>query len=218
MKTIDLKDWERAAIERGATQVRRVIEGNFMPTLPGLRIEYSERDRDYEVYFSEGYVTAIECPFGSLGDTLAIAEDWSETCDEYGTPIIVYRSGGTRIIGRRDGESTDFVFEGKHGDYAQPQEWETAEAMPPEYSRLCVVVEAVRVERVQEITNDDAAMFMPSKLINDPIFRPDAREYWSPYGWCGSPRTAYRNLIESDVPGSWDANPWQWVCHFRKRQ
>lgn len=67
MKTIDLKDWERTAIERGATQLRRVIE---IPEWADFDPEKDADDLPMVPVKATGCLSEIPCPFGSPGDTL----------------------------------------------------------------------------------------------------------------------------------------------------
>lgn len=75
--------------------------------------------------------------------------------------------------------------------------------MPRSASRILLEVTGVRVERLQDISEDDAN----AEGCNLPAIDQD----WSQ---C---RRWYRDLWEQiNGPGSWDANPWVWVISFRR--
>jgi hypothetical protein len=82
--------------------------------------------------------------------------------------------------------------------------------MPRWASRTLLEVVAVRVERLQEISETDA---IAEGLLRD-------RNGWRgapDLPWFASPIAAYRSLWESiNGAGSWDANPFVWVVEFRR--
>ena len=79
--------------------------------------------------------------------------------------------------------------------------------MPREFSRLSLKVTRVEVERLQEISEEDAvAEGCPGCMGSNPEF-PDE---WDPL-----PVEEYRDLWERiHGPGSWDANPWVVAISF----
>jgi len=84
--------------------------------------------------------------------------------------------------------------------------------MPRWASRITLEITGVRVERLNEISREDAKAegLWPSpgnglEMVNG-----------GPYG---NAQLAFRALWESiNGPGSWDANPWVWVVEFRRVQ
>jgi len=90
--------------------------------------------------------------------------------------------------------------------------WKPSIFMPRWASRITLEIEAVRVERLIEITADDC--------IAEGIYQQGGQ--WiidgseTGLGWM-QPEGAYRELWESiNGAGSWDANPWVWVIKFRR--
>lgn len=80
-------------------------------------------------------------------------------------------------------------------------------------SRIALEVTGVRVERLQEISRNDA--------IAEGITKPAGSQFWhSDFATQlpgETPEHAYRNLWESiNGPGSWAANPWVWCIEFRR--
>ena len=82
--------------------------------------------------------------------------------------------------------------------------------MPREASRILLEITDVRVERLQDITYEQAAA--------EGVHRGPLRE------WCASdeggachkyPVPEFRDLWQS-VGGDWEANPWVWVVEFKR--
>jgi hypothetical protein len=77
-------------------------------------------------------------------------------------------------------------------------------------SRITLEVADVRVERLQDISQQDAKA---EGLLESPacFYRKDHGEKPWPL-----PTEAYRDLWESiNGPGSWETNPWVWVITFK---
>ena len=106
----------------------------------------------------------------------------------------------------------------RHGAlYGQPDgKTRVSIHMPRWASRITLKVTDVRVQRLQDISEEDA--------IAEGILEDGA-------GWCGyktatvtgpwqrHAEDAYRNLWESiNGPGSWDANPWVWAYTFEVKK
>ena len=73
--------------------------------------------------------------------------------------------------------------------------------MPRWASRILLEVTGVRVERLRDISANDAVAEGAIDWATGPTH----------------PRQDYRALWESiNGPGSWDANPWVWVVEFKK--
>jgi hypothetical protein len=71
--------------------------------------------------------------------------------------------------------------------------------MPRWASRITLEIEAIRVEQLKEISEDDARA-----------------EGWHPSDGQGACEW-YEDLWKDiNGPGSWDANPWVWVIQFRR--
>lgn len=84
--------------------------------------------------------------------------------------------------------------------------------MPRWASRIDLEVTAVRVERLQDISEADAIAEGVERDLTG----------WTVYGSGGceittSARRSYASLWEAiHGPDSWAANPWAWVVEFRK--
>ena len=91
--------------------------------------------------------------------------------------------------------------------------------MPRWASRLLLEIVAVRVERLQDISEADAQAEGVERVVAGVGWRrycdPDSEEVGVPP--CGDARRSFRSLwkfINGDE--SWNANPWVWVVEFRR--
>lgn len=83
--------------------------------------------------------------------------------------------------------------------------WKPSIFMPRAASRITLEITSLRVERLQEISEDDAKAEGVSQHPNYP------KEFFS--SWTA----AYKHLWNSiNGPGSWNTNPWVWVIEFKR--
>ncbi|HDY7487859.1 TPA: ASCH domain-containing protein [Vibrio vulnificus] len=84
--------------------------------------------------------------------------------------------------------------------------WTPSIHMPRWASRLTLKVTDVRIERVQDISEEEAIKEGINKHHQLPAFK-------SPIGYHTSPAYAYEELWNS-IYGNWDENPYVWVIEF----
>lgn len=129
------------------------------------------------------------CPFGVPGDRLWARETWA-LVDDRSKPST--RASG--VLYRATDE--------RASSFSGSRRWRPSIHMPRWASRLTLEVVSVRVERLQEITEEDAkAEGTAQALCNfpDPL--------------CPMFAMAWERL---HGPGSWAANPWVWAVSFRR--
>ena len=115
------------------------------------------------------------CPYGQPGGRLWVRETF-EDCESALHSCVLYRADG-----------------GTPGT-----KWTPSIHMPRWASRITLEITGVRVERLQDISEEDA--------ISEGTPFPCG-------GWVGG----YQKLWESiHGPGSWDLNPWVWVVEFKR--
>ncbi len=95
------------------------------------------------------------------------------------------------------------------------ERWRPSIHMPRWACRLVLPLVSVRVERVQDITEEDARAEGVELISSGPGW-----ECWmgyGPHGSCKSARESFRSLWVS-IYGeeSWDANPWVWVAEWKE--
>lgn len=90
--------------------------------------------------------------------------------------------------------------------------WRSSSTMPRWASRITLEVTSVRVERVQDISEEDAKAEGIYKLPGTPIFELSKKHPMAP-----SAKDAFCYLWESlHGPGAWDRNDWVWVYEFKR--
>lgn len=136
----------------------------------------------------------LRCPFGLPGDFLWVRETWATPRRD--KSIVWYRA---RHVG------------------VEPK-WRPSIHMPRWASRISLRVEAVRVERLRAITEEDAkaegvtpyTSIGPDQVVPGPGFN-GARLGDQPH------RLPFADLWRSiNGAESWDANPWVWVITFAR--
>lgn len=169
----------RALLDGTKTQTRRLVKGSALDWLSP------------EVGFDKEFVASPEnnlSPYGYVGDRLWVREAWARTTVGLGTEMVVYREGDNRT------------------DYGGP--WKPGIHMFRHDSRITLEITGVRVERLQDISNDDAYSEGTGTWAAETA--KDGNK------WPSMPR-AFRGLWESiNGAESWATNPWVWVIQFKR--
>jgi hypothetical protein len=145
----------------------------------------------------------IECPYGKPGDRLWVREMW-----DYRGPSKVVGCGVNHgHVIREDPAETYYRADGGLPD----SRWRPSIYMPRRHSRITLEITEVRVERLQDISADDAYAEGAAEWAAENAQRllGEGEKYRS----IGQ---AYKALWQSiNGPGSWEANPWVWVVSFK---
>ena len=195
----------RAILAGTKTQTRRVVKSRkdlgFGCTLAAHELAGEVNAGDYS-----------NCPYGQPGDRLWVKETTIKVEDHgYTGPCYVESDEGRDVLEYGLSPSPDDCTE------VEPQDIRKRPAihMPRAMSRILLEITAIRVERLQDITIDDAkaeGAWGPDKSIVGKVashFRIDELE--------ANPRLAFQMLWEQiNGLGSWDANPWVWVVEFKR--
>jgi hypothetical protein len=141
----------------------------------------------------------VEKPLGTIGDQLYVRETFSlKDSSHEDSPNVVYRA---------DQDSDRMV-------------WTPSIHMPRWASRITLEITGVRVERLQEITEEDAERegVESVKYGSETFWKAHGKNLLPEGGELVVTRTAaqsFRTLWQS-IYGNWHANPWVWVYEFRK--
>ncbi|MEX5582696.1 hypothetical protein [Pseudomonas lurida] len=175
------------------------------------------------------------CPYGKLGDRLWVRETF-----------IDLRGTGVEHRPDPDGPLQRYAYAadcrpGSHSDEARKDfglKYKPSIHMPRAACRILLEITAVRVERLQDISEDQAkaeGCFFTDygqqcahggTGWKDIGICPAVVGHQQRTGWAwdkttsheeclGSPRWAFANLWK-DTGGDWDANPWVWVVEFKR--
>jgi len=193
----------QAILEGKKTQTRRVIkpqpvfEGGYdYPHENELGI-FWKKEESYESI--EAFT--VDCPYGKPGDTLWVRETWQ-----------LLPSGFDEIP-----PEMNYIYRATDKLSSECTKWRPSIFMPRTAARLFLTVTNVRVERLQEITKEDAR----AEGIN--VGTVDTEKY--------EKSTAYRiftdnlpiarfgdlwNSINTKRGYGWEKNPWVWIVEFKK--
>jgi len=152
---------------------------------------------------------AIRCPYGQPGDRLWVRETFTDLL-------------GTGIEHRPipSGPMQRYVYAadikpGSYGYDARKEfgvKWKPSIFMPRAASRITLEITAVRVERLQDISDGDARAEGARNLDVA-----SGRETLDPYSRQGSCVAHYKHIWQQiNGADSWDANPWVWVIEFKR--
>lgn len=220
-----------------APMVRAILEGRKTVTRRAIKIQpHIDASGNFCVgssnYGQDGYSKPVTkhfvngcCPYGKPGDRLWVRETFALLGNEDGCCIDWQDN---LVKGDERGAARIYRASCPPGDYGLNQipakaewkpdteameydgAWRPSIHMPRWASRILLEITDVRVERLQDITCEQAAA--------EGVHRGPLRE------WCASdeggachkyPVPAFRDLWQS-VGGNWDANPWVWVVEFKR--
>lgn len=215
----------RAILDGRKTQTRRVVKpqprgiwGSGV-ALPGNSL--GVRSDAFHVHANvQSESRHLYCPYGKPGDRLWVRETVADVNSEMG-PTLLYRADEA-MIGWEDfsevfdkdfgaGPSFNYgVYPGMknkwavwHSDIDSKDDggkWTPSIHMPRWASRINLEIKAIRVERLQEISEEDAKAegIKPLSPISGPLYKEQFADLWE--------------SINGAL--SWDANPWVWVIEF----
>ena len=205
----------RAILDKRKTQTRRIVspqptyrKGRKLPWMwspnSGASVQWRE---SITINCQHCDIWATNCPYGKVGDQLWIRETWKPDVDG-DVSCITYRADGAKIPIENTPEAAErwLSVRRPREQYPtfEPPSWRPSIYMPRWASRLTLEVTEIRVERLNDISEEDAiaegcqCAGVPASLTN---------------------RGAFAKLWESiNGPGSWDENPWVWVVGFELKE
>lgn len=183
----------RALLEGRKTQTRRIIKPQPAANpLAKSRVAEPLRYKQF-AWFEGGSMPDIAsaCPYGQPGDRLWVRETWLPlTMDSAGLHI-EYSDGAISAV-QPDPDFPRCVH--------YPSRLKPSIHMPRWASRITLEITKIRVERLQEISEEDALA--------------EGVEYHQAV----TARSMFHELWNSiNGVGAWDKNPWVWVISFCPR-
>lgn len=199
----------RAILAGTKTQTRRALKTQFAPdSEPAEMCATNERGHQTSGHSGMWWDDtagnsdlAVRCPYGVPGDRLWVRETWStHSCFD-------------------DIKPSDLTTRSLH--YWADGEIQTGKKRPGMFmprwaSRITLEVTGVRVERLQDISEEDA-MAEGCEVAAETTGEDERLRAECGYFPTSSYAHGYRLLWEQiNGHGSWDANPWVWCIAFRR--
>lgn len=197
----------RAILDGRKTVTRRQVKGGQLPTedvsvAAGERHHWSaiaQRDPRYgfcvfgatEAECAKELEEFAPCPYGRLGERLWVRETHADI--------------GCRLTYRADTDD---------GAHCKVKRWTPAIHMFRRHSRILLEITDVRVERLQDIS-DEQAKAEGVRLYTHHAELGDWCHVEGIETYSADPRKSFE-LIWSSVGGNWSANPWVWAITFRR--
>ncbi|CNE25336.1 ASCH domain-containing protein [Yersinia enterocolitica] len=176
----------QAILSGRKTQTRRIM-GN-QPAgqdLETVHVRHND-DFNFQWYGNLGESSYFPCPLGKPGDQLWVRETWNK----HGG-LITYRA------------DHDWIEEMRKATVC-PAKWVPSLHMPRWASRINLLITGVRVERLKDISEQDALAEGVSANEHSP-----ARYVFG---------SLWQSIYGADNPKSWQANPWVWVIEFERME
>lgn len=185
-----------------------VTEWGLTPDEPhnqSLNVPYRHLE-DPEIPWNECGMEGIECPFGQPGDQLWVKETF--VCEN---PAYVAGYKAEPWRGSPDPDTARILFAADPVHQNIGIRWRPSIFLPRWASRINLEVTAVRVERLQDISEADA-------IAEGVTIHMDAEITAATVpGIKGPAYLEYFDLWQTiNGPGSWDQNPWVWVVEFQQ--
>ena len=176
--------------------VRAILDGKKTMTRRVMKLPISHNDIESVSDITGGWWCGfnsndtsylLTCPYGQPGDRLWVRETWRSTRVDKTPAPCIYRADGGKT------------------PYGKP--WIPSIHMPRWASRITLEITGVWVERVQEISEENAkAEGVTPSIVGQDL---DHLRY----------RAGFQSLwdsINAKRGYGWDANPWVWVLTFRR--
>lgn len=223
----------RALLDGKKTQTRRVIKPQPDVSIGWggcTRLMFKSRNGadilNEAIESPEPHSYLALCPHGTIGDRLWVREAWRVGKPHDNTaprnilpPLIergqgvtvLYEAGGWRSIGpdgRPEPTYPDNELMPNWAGKARPSMF-----MPRAFSRITLEITSVRVERLQDIGDEDAIAEGIEGATEG--YHVDGGRHFH----AASPRYSFASLWDSlnaERGHGWDINPWVWVVEFKR--
>ena len=219
----------KAILAGNKTQTRRIVKPQPKGDIHSIECGRVDDFDGKPIFGFCGESETWQSPYGGDGDLLWVRETWatSVACDDrppsdmekpgrgYGWPVWYAADGAVNT--RR----ADPVPQGGPG-FTTMGKCRPSIFMPRWASRITLEITAVRVQRLQEISEHDAeAEGCSHDFLHSDTCSNDNCALCGGVDDCNgvavSAKENYRALWERiNGKGSWDANPWVWVIEFKK--
>jgi hypothetical protein len=211
----------RAILDERKTQTRRVIK-SVRCRRGGQITEFGKSDTDgYDFHYRNRWAQWNDvsnkkmidrCPYGAIGDRLWVRETWTTESalwddDKSDAFFLQVLAGGERLIYKAD-------------DIVSYNKWRSPMFMPRWASRITLEITDIRIERLQDISEEDAitegvdiesshasrCIDIETAPYDNDLIKGSAiltvfKDHW--------------NSLNVKRGYSWESNPWVWVISFK---
>jgi len=192
-------DMVRALLDGRKTVTRRPLKPQ-----PDLYAEFPKHIKDKQWCFHDDTVDYRQCPY-QIGDTLWVKETWNDNNGEL--PYIEYRADFPL---KWNAEET--CHDEPVEILASERKWTPSIHMPKWASRITLKITDIRIEKIQDITEEGAKAegAKPSFIDEFDIVhtQPSYRDGFILNIW----NSIYNTKNKPEF--AWDKNPWVWVISF----
>jgi len=197
-------DMVRAVLDGRKTQTRRIMkvqpESNQLSLL--CITASTDRSDTGKYHWAESNATGnharsklFACPYGAVGDRLWVRETWAEAGGS-APELQLYRANYPAHV------------PSKYENVPPPESirWRPSIHMPRWASRITLEITGVRVERLQNISQEDAKAegCWYGRGGGEPDFAVSPADHFP---------TLWASIYGEE---SWQANPWVWVIEFKR--
>jgi hypothetical protein len=215
MKTFDVTTKERpilfkpemvkAILSGEKTQTRRIIKpqpeqlNSFTPQplsdFTDMLADKSSRGLEFIHGKGAGKGLAFPDWYAHEGDTLWVRETWAKLVERYKDGSLLYLPRGFKYVYKADGVHMD--------------SWKPSIHMPKEACRLRLLVTDVRVERLYDISEEDAKA---EGVKSTAVLTEEGDDYTGLYA-CEHFMELWQRINGVE---SYESNPWVWALTFRQ--
>lgn len=204
----------RALLDGSKTQTRRIVKPQPpMGTRDVFTFHHPSPRTHYWAFDGDSLLDwAYPCPQGDVGDRLYVRETWQHS----NHPLGPYEPD-CHVFYRADYLDDPLGADLERSADGIRRQWRPSIHMPRAASRITLEVTGVRVERLQDISEDDA------KAEGARLYA--AANELSHGGWSHDEWHVHASAKESFIRlwdglaaprADWQSNPWVWVVEFRR--
>lgn len=204
----------RAILEGRKTVTRRIVDmpkENIQEAQWGYTCFTPDNHISFRAKHDNGnYVESfVKLKYGKRGEVLWVRETWA-LMDLYDKDSVVYKADFIERYGGWERDTNEGI--------ERIETWKPSIHMLKSACRLKLEILSITVERLHDITEEDAIRegiekfdgFVPEHWVAQ------YKNYLRP-GTCSAPIQSFESLWQSiNGEESWQSNPWVWVINFKK--
>ena len=187
--------------------VQAILKG--LKTMTRRKIKLYKADEHPLRQTSEWMQENNTCPYGKVGDVLWVRETFVKVITIYGGEAFIYKAD-------------DNCYKDTIEDW---QGWKPSLFMPKAACRIFLKIIDIRVERLKDITREDAInegiiSWVDKRMKSKPVRYASYCDFDNPKDpatYTSCPINSFETLWQSiNGKDSWEGNPWVWVISFER--